>query len=536
MKLPALLSKFRQVIYRFDAESASDKINLLKQISAFPLAVGNSLSDYHEALMFTAAYPENRNVYAAANRELKRIATVLKNTVPAKKQQLADSGLPFTQMTTRFTPEMLSILNSDQHCRLELDSFDTDARSLGSVLRITLPATEKEIAAGEEDNQSLLEWLGVKKEDQLSFLLSEFETLNESPFVKELLWQELKTFVNVDLRHISFSRSFNRISDAETFYHNRIEKRIDFNALLHEPLPAPEMLSNEQQAEIIRVVRRAMVLTLRETDTSTYMRENTLRYYKLGRGISIAIYGMDAAHQLPLQSYIGYTLFKNGMPAAYGGSWVFGNAALFGLNILDSFRGGESAYIMGQLLRVYKQAFNLSSIEVEAYQIGKDNEDGINSGAYWFYYRFGFRSVDPKLQTLAAKEFAKISTTKNYRSNRKVLLALAESNITLTVEKQKTIKLDDITWEISKMIVRKYKGMRTKAVQQSVQQLMQNLNADEHFVRKYRNSFEEWALFAECYGISGRMTLAILRKLIVTKELDPYSYNLSVKELLGSLK
>jgi hypothetical protein len=86
------------------------------------------------------------------------------------------------------------------------------------------------------------------------------------------------------------------------------------------------------------------------------------------------------------------------------------------------------------------------------------------------------------------------------------------------------------------MIVRKYKGMRTKAVQQSVLQLMQNLNADEHFVRKYRNSFEEWALFAECYGISGRMTLAILRKLIVTKELDPYSYNLSVKELLGSLK
>jgi hypothetical protein len=347
-----------------------------------------------------------------------------------------------------------------------------------------------------------------------------------------LLWQELKAFVKMELRHISFSRSFNRISDAEVFYHNRIEKRTDVDAILHEPLPAPEMLSGKQRAAIITVVRRAMVLTLRETDTSTYMRENTLWYYKLSRGISVAIYGMDAAHQLPLQSYIGYTLFKNGMPAAYGGSWVFGNAALFGLNILDSFRGGESAYIMAQLLRVYKQAFKLNSIEVEAYQIGKDNEDGINSGAYWFYHRFGFRSLDKQLQQLAAAEHKKISTTKEYRSSRKTLLALAESNIALTFEKQHSPKLDDLTWAISKHIVQKYKGMRTTAVQHSVQQLMLKLNVDEQFVGRFRRSFEEWALLAAVYPIKSNL-FPLLKEVIALKEDDPYRCNELIQELLA---
>ena len=119
-----------------------------------------------------------------------------------------------------------------------------------------------------------------------------------------------------------------------------------------------------------------MVLTGRETDTSTYMDENSFRLFELERGISVAIYGMTPERQLPLESYVGYTLFKNGFPAAYGGAWVFGERSLFGINVFEQFRGGESGFILCQLLRVYRQAFNVNYFEVEPYQFGLDNPEG----------------------------------------------------------------------------------------------------------------------------------------------------------------
>lgn len=94
-------------------------------------------------------------------------------------------------------------------------------------------------------------------------------------------------------------------------------------------------------------------------------------------------------------------MFKNGLPIAYGGSWIWADQAKFGLNILEPYRGGESGYVMCQLLRVYQQVFGLKMIEVDAYQFGLDNPDGIRSGAYWFYYRYGFRSMTEALCLLA---------------------------------------------------------------------------------------------------------------------------------------
>ncbi|MGL5888326.1 MAG: hypothetical protein ACRC3B_00490, partial [Bacteroidia bacterium] len=90
-----------------------------------------------------------------------------------------------------------------------------------------------------------------------------------------------------------------------------------------------------------------------------------------------------------------------------------------------------------------------------------------------------------------------------------------------------------LTWAVSQMIVRKYKGMRTKAVQQSVLHLMQNLNADERFVKQYRNSFEEWALLAAVYPVKSNL-FPLLKEIISLKEDDPYLYTTKIQELLNA--
>ncbi|MBK7965160.1 MAG: hypothetical protein IPK10_07600 [Bacteroidetes bacterium] len=100
------------------------------------------------------------------------------------------------------------------------------------------------------------------------------------------------------------------------------------------------------------------------------------------------------------------------MPYAYGGTWLLGSMAKIGLNIFPSYRGGESTWFFAQLMRVYSQEFNPDYFIAEPYQVGRGNPEGIASGAFWFYYKLGYRPLSKLHQTLATKEFAKLKSGK----------------------------------------------------------------------------------------------------------------------------
>ena len=67
-----------------------------------------------------------------------------------------------------------------------------------------------------------------------------------------------------------------------------------------------------------------------------------------------------------------------------------------------------------------------TAFTLDPYQIGHENEEGIESGAFWFYRKLGFRSMRPELVTLAEKEEKKIATLKGYRTPARTLRKLAE--------------------------------------------------------------------------------------------------------------
>ncbi|MBC7862602.1 MAG: hypothetical protein IAF38_06470 [Bacteroidia bacterium] len=200
---------------------------------------------------------------------------------------------------------------------------------------------------------------------------------------------------------------------------------------------------------------------------------------------------------MAFDSYIGYMMFKNGLPIAYGGAWIFFNRALIGINIFDAYRGGESSFLFAQLLRVYHQRFKVDSFSVEPYQYGKDNPEGISSGAYWFYYRFGFRSDDEKLKFLAEEETEKIKTIKGYRSPANVLKQFTNSNITLNL-KEKTEEQDagKISLEISKYIALNFNGNRSAALI-TAKKNFESVFGKKLFQPKTKNEvsvFENWSL------------------------------------------
>jgi hypothetical protein len=179
-----------------------------------------------------------------------------------------------------------------------------------------------------------------------------------------------------------------------------------------------------------------LIQHLREIDPITFTDNSYVSYYHLPRGISIALMGMVPERRTPIDCYIGYMVFKNGLPVAYAGSWILFDSGRIGLNIFPAYRGGESKYIFEDILNLHKSVYRLNRFTVDPYQVGKENSDGIHSGAFWIWYHAGFRPMRKEQQQLAKKEELKLKTVRGYRSPEAVLKKLADSRMELILQKK----------------------------------------------------------------------------------------------------
>lgn len=508
----------------FDPVSNAARYAYLKNISSLPISTNQELIHYYEALLFVLAYPSDEAQRSLAEREMKRISSFLKSTVKVRHQTLVNSGLPFTQTITRFSHDKVRWLLTHPHCKTTLHDFVDPSHSLNDVLILTLPTIERSETTAGRENLDLMDTLKISASQRLQFLVNELARLDELPYIKDHLYDRLQTIVSITPTDKALSKAFNRLPVAEAFIHQDLLRKIDSSAILNMAVPAPIHLDISAKETAIRVVKNAMVLTARETDPCTYMDGNSFRLYHLERGISIAIYGMVPSRQMPLESYVGYTAFKNGYPVAYGGAWLFGARANFGINIFTPYRNGESAFVMAQLLRLYRHVFDIRYFEVEAYQFGLDNPEGITSGAFWFYYRFGFRPMDKQLKSIALKEEHKIKARKGYRTSQKVLVELTGSNIGLALGRKFPPNVQDIAIRVTKMIRRHYRGDRLMAENECRMRFLRKTGMDEPVTKAENLVLTEVALWAEAMHIEVRDKLEILAAMIKAKPKDVYAY------------
>jgi hypothetical protein len=525
------LNTLEKIRFDFTDEGINQQLLVLKNLGKCKLSADRYLVSYINKLLFICAHPANKIHKAKAEQELLRIAMFLnknKNTLP---KLFLNSGLPFSKFITQFSHDCLTWLMHHPDCSVGFHTYVDAHFDLNEVFKLTLPSVECSETTAGLTNNDLVEALGIKKEKQLDFILNELSRFNDQPFVKDHLFDGLGIQTEIIPKNKTYSLAYNRFSTGNIFYQKELLKKFNHVELLNESLPQAFKLSKKRKQAVIQVVKNTMALTNRETDPVSYLHENSLRLYNLQRGISVAIYGMTANRQLPFESYMGYTLFKNGFPAAYGGGWVFGTRSDFGINIFDWFRGGESGYMMCELLRVYRQLFGITYFEVEPYQYGLDNPDGIKSGAFWFYYRYGFRPLDKTLRKLADEEHKKIHSKNEYRSSEKTLVRFTESNMVLQLAKETPTHVADVTSLISKMVQQQFKGDRIAAEKESVKYFCSKTNFKALKCAEQK-ILCEFALWASALKIKSRKELLFYSKLISAKTINEYHYQHLLKKII----
>lgn len=465
---------------QFGEEPLSLKKEILNSLPVEKINHAKWLTEYYHHLQFIAAYPDNREIRLLASQALEQITRRLEGN-ETLQYKLFNSGLTGTSACAAFGFELVKWLRKCYPKEVSLASIDGDEAQVSAILSVVMPKVESEILQDCNDNWK--DWLKKqtpKGKDLLDTLLALFEQTDIRPEVKDELWNALTVNVTVRLsRPAALSSGL-----FQPFYHRSLIRKAPLKEHRHEK-PEKVNLTTAQAEEIIACSRMILIRHIREIDPVTFTQPELVSCYRLSRGLTIALLGMAHERRHPIDNYMGYVAFKNGLPVAYAGSWLLFDSGRIGLNIFPTYRGGESQYIFGQILELHRQVYNLNRFSVDPYQIGKDNSDGIKSGAFWTYYAMGFEPLKPEQRELARKEDEKRSTIKGYRSTPSVLKKLAESRMELVL-KGKPVRFDanDLSTAYASIVKTRYAGNRKAADEYACHRLIKLL----HLESAYRNS------------------------------------------------
>lgn len=393
--------------------------------------------DAHEAALFAVAFPDDAGVLRAARGVLRRCAQRAADAATGLRRALVDSGVAGSATVNAFSLDATRWLLArfPRDVALEGGAGGLDEAALDALLHVLAGRAEADSLY--DTSRSSLEWLALaagSPRRALNWLVDRLAKLSAPPAARDRLWEPLNVHVRWRLRAAIASRTFCRFPPRRIhFQRGPLERGADVPGILATPLPPARPLPPRAAGRLIDTARAALACRGRETDPVTYANPREATLLRLERGLDVALFGMLPERRLPVESYFGYVAAKNGVPIAYGGGWVFFRRCAIGVNVFDTFRGGESAWLFAQLLRVYHRHYRVTRFEVDPYQFGADNEEAIRSGAFWFYYRLGFRPTLPALARLAESEAAKIAAGRAYRTPARTLRRLAGGPVALEV-------------------------------------------------------------------------------------------------------
>jgi len=463
------VAALRAVALRFGGEHSAGKTAALAACAARSIADPTILVAYHDCLLCLLAYPETRALRDAARSELRRVALAARRIVreaPARvRGKLANSGIAWTSVTINFGWDIARWLVRRFPQLAEIDSFGDGGGAPQAILAEALAPMEYELAAADEPPSDFVDTASAgRRGTRLAWLVGAFERLPCNDALREHLFETLQPFIAIEPRGSMLSRTFARGLPAPTFFHRgELLRKVDLGALLAEPLPAPRRLSARDRQHVVDAGRATLAALGRETDAIALAYPEGVAYFEQGRGVAIALYTMRADRRSPIDSHVGMMVFKNGVPVGYGGGWPFLGTCRIGVNVFAPYRGGESAFLFGQVLRLYRQRFAVGRFIVEPSQFGGTNKEGLQSGAFWFYYRLGFRPIDRRSAQLAGEEWARLQADPGHRTPVAALRRFTGSDIELRLDATPECEAAALSQAVTDWIGGRFAGDRTRA-------------------------------------------------------------------------
>jgi hypothetical protein len=442
------LTQLEAARHRFGRNEVARVVKLLNRLNAARFPDPASLIRFHEALLFLRAFPQGPSVI----RVTERILNSFHKKVEALRRAGADmaefdtfevSGIAGTQMedTLSFDVAGWLVKHMPGQVKIAWENYEP-GRELGTTGPRFVPLLEDD--AYVEADTPWRRWLeaaagefGRRKNAIPAWLIERFGQLPLPPNQKAELYESLRIPLRWNLKNSVITRTRNWKPVRSIFYHTTSlisRSQVSLADELAGRPPKLTKLSLKQSDEIIDMIREVMLVRYRELYGTTLGDPRSVcradfGTHEAGRGVTIYLWNLPPDRRLPLRAYVAGLTLKNGVPINYIEAIGLCEWMEVGFNTFYTFRGGEAGWIYAQVLRCLCHRMGTTCVSVYPYQLGHENEEAIESGAFWFYRKLGFRPGRADLQRLAEREEQKIAADSKYRTPARTLKRLAAGHV-----------------------------------------------------------------------------------------------------------
>jgi hypothetical protein len=397
-----------------------------------------SLIRLHDLLLFFRAFPSGPRVLRLAERLLVAFEEKVRAALAAGAD--ADDfapeevvGIAGTVVEAMFSYPMVCWLVERHPKALSIQWDDYERETQRAVIWPRFfPLMEEDSLT--EANVPYLDWLRTARgrQDELPWLVRQFQRLPMGEKEKAALYDSLEIMVHWDMSGSRASRTLARKPVRQFFFHREplIQRRqVSLAEEFAKPRLPVKILSHRDSERTLDLVKEATGVRYRELYGTANADPAWVVQANVGRGVEIYFWGLAPEKRLPLRAYLAGFTVKNGVPINYVEFISLFDWTEIGFNTFPAYRDGETAWIYAQTLRLLRQLHGVDAISVYPYQIGDGNEEAIGSGAFWFYRKMGFRSMDPELEKLAQAEEKKVLANPKYRTSAAMLRRLSKAHV-----------------------------------------------------------------------------------------------------------
>jgi hypothetical protein len=282
---------------------------------------------------------------------------------------------------------------------------------------------------------------------------------------------------------------------------------------LNTPPIAVEKLSPGLGEKIVEMARETSAVRYRELHGFTYGDSRRVLRADLGRGTEAFLVGVPPENRLPLRAYHAALIFKNGVPVGYFEGLSIFERMESGFNLYYTFREGETAWLYARILRLMRQLLGVTVFSIDPYQVGHENEEGIESGAFWFYRKLGFRPVRPDLMKSTLAEERRIAADPRRRTSARTLRRLAAGHLLFELPDASAVagksewdrfQIRNVGLAIQKRMAREFDGDAQKIRAQSIDFVERSLGLRTHdWTEGERSALENFALLLAMISTDG---------------------------------
>lgn len=514
------MNALERLARRYGPGMSRRKLALLAMLADARLGSAAQLRRLHEWLCFADAYPDDRRIRGRARRMLRAFSH--RPDLRGYRGALAGTGIAGTDIPYRFFWPTAHWIVQQWPGALELDRDDAEAvrEILVALPSLLEPVQADWLRSHAADDLGALDRLRPPDTTDADYLIGLIARMPGDSFSREAFADRMDLSYRLRAGRGTPERTTSRLDLTAVHYQTSAlrHERPDLRAEARRGPSRVRVLRGQRAQSAIRLARISMITRERDLAAFQFAHPGDVFLVDDGRGLAFAMMGMIPSRRAILPATYTALTLHNGVPIGYVQADVLARHAALSFNTFETFRGADAAWVLARFIAAAHHLFGCTDFSVEPYQLGLNNAEGIESGAWWFYHRLGFRPRSVAARRLAAREVARRAARPAYRSSPATLRTIARWHLFYSLDPARKARLPRIGHWLDAAIdvLRRYREADPRESRRVVAAAWRRLGSTRAVpgTAALHEAFSRWAPLVLAWTAQGRWSVPERRELL----------------------